>query len=102
MENLNLKNLIEKNKKLGLIKSYEDFCKTPEAEKYALDEEDIKYYKEKIKMDKVIELNNGKTINLNLLYPKRESVYHIDEYDKEDDIYNEMLSNEDKIKYVIK
>ena len=41
MENLNLKNLIEKNKKLGLIKSYEDFCKTPEAEKYALDEEQI-------------------------------------------------------------
>ena len=44
MENLNLKNLIEKNKKLGLIKSYEDFCKTPEAEEYALDEEDVKYY----------------------------------------------------------
>lgn len=26
---------------------YKDFCKTPEAEEYALDEEDVKYYKEK-------------------------------------------------------
>ena len=53
-------------------------------------------------MDKYMELNNGKIINLNLLYPKKESVYHIDEYEKEDDIYNDLLSNEDKIKYGIK
>ena len=53
-------------------------------------------------MDKYIELYNGKTINIDLLYPKRESVYHIDEYEKEDDIYNDLLSNEDKIKYGIK
>lgn len=53
-------------------------------------------------MDKCMELNNGKIINLNLLYPERESVYHIDEYNVEDDIYNNLLSNEDKIKYGIK
>ncbi len=27
---------------------YKDFCKTPEAEEYALDEEDVKYYKESV------------------------------------------------------
>ena len=53
-------------------------------------------------MNKCMELNNGKIINLNLLYPKKESVYHIDEYDKKDDIYNDLLSNKDKIKYGIK
>ena len=52
--------------------------------------------------NKYMKLNNGKIINLDLLYPKKESVYHIKEYDKEDDVYNDLLSKEDKIKYGIK
>ena len=53
-------------------------------------------------MSKIVKLNCVKEIDLDLLYPKRESVYHIEEYDKEDDVYNDLLSNEDKIKYGIK
>ena len=50
-------------------------------------------------ISKIVKLENGKEIDLNILYPKRESVYHIEEYDKKDDIYNDLLSKEDRIKY---
>ena len=49
-------------------------------------------------MSKIVKLQNGKEIDLDLLYPKRESVYHIDEYDPADDIYGE-VTEEERIKY---
>ena len=52
MTDVNLKDLIKENKRLGLIKNYEEFCETDEAEEYALDEEDKKYYKELCKNGK--------------------------------------------------
>lgn len=36
-----------------------------------------------------------------LLFPKIDKVYHNDEYFEEDDIYNNLLSNEDKKQYGI-
>ena len=36
--------LIEKSKKKGLIKTYDEFCETKEAEEYALSEDDVIYY----------------------------------------------------------
>ena len=52
MEEIDLKKLIDENKKLGLIKSYESFCETFEADEYALDKEDAEYYKGLLKYGK--------------------------------------------------
>lgn len=41
-----LKKLIEISQALGLVQDYDDFCMTPEADEYALDEEEKEYYRE--------------------------------------------------------
>lgn len=40
-------NLVERAKKKGLIRTYDEFCETKEAEESALSEEDIIYYTSK-------------------------------------------------------
>ena len=41
---LKVQKLIEKSREKGLIKTYEEFLETDEAKKYALAEEEVKYY----------------------------------------------------------
>jgi len=41
------KDLVEKAKKKGLVKNYDEFAETNEAQEYALSEEEIIYYTSK-------------------------------------------------------
>ena len=41
--------LVEMSKEKGIIKNYSEWCETEEAKEYALSDEEIKYYKGKIK-----------------------------------------------------
>ena len=39
-----IKELIEKSKEKGLIKTYEEFLETEESKKYAMVQEEVEYY----------------------------------------------------------
>ena len=43
--------LIKKAKEKGLVKTYDEFCKTDKAKKIALSEDDVAYYTSKQKGD---------------------------------------------------
>lgn len=50
-------------------------------------------------MNKTIKLVSLTKKDIDFLYPKKEKVYHQNEYFEEDDIYNDLLSEEDKKLY---
>lgn len=51
---LKVKELIEKSREKGLIKTYEEFLETDKAKEYALTEEEVHYYTSKYLESKIV------------------------------------------------
>lgn len=51
MDKSKVKKIVEQAKKEGKVKTYFEFCKTKDAKKYQLSEEEVQYYTSKNKKE---------------------------------------------------